>query len=258
MTVKNTSNSFRRINQHFIKFGGLYCIVSLIIAIGSLSFSIWLSHQRVEVKNIPQKELTCTLNYGQDLIVKRTNDSLLELVYDGKTVARPHLISISVTNTGEYPISNKDFVEAFSISLVGIEKLLNCNINQYTNNAIFQELSQNTKLENNKVIIDEFLLNPGETFSLSIITDGKPINVLYNYRLEGISELTLRNTPKEKAEKNESIRNQFTIFGIIMMILLIVSLSIFFVYMKRFEKKQKIKLEQYFKKIEKSETDSRA
>ena len=78
-------------------------IVSSLVAWG---FSWFLNSPSVKVSNLPQKELTCTLNYLQKLITKNTNDDSFKIMYDDKEVTDPYIFSITISNTGDYAIEN--------------------------------------------------------------------------------------------------------------------------------------------------------
>ena len=100
-------------------------IVSSLVAWG---FSWFLNSPSVKVSNLPQKELTCTLNYLQKLITKNTNDDSFKIMYDDKEVTDPYIFSITISNTGDYAIENEDFKKAFSIDFTGSSKIIKASI----------------------------------------------------------------------------------------------------------------------------------
>ena len=69
------------IKKHQIVSGFLWAIIG-----GLVSWVLaWiLISPPVEVSNLPQKELTCTLNYSQKLITKNTNDDSFKIMYNDK------------------------------------------------------------------------------------------------------------------------------------------------------------------------------
>ena len=159
-----------------------------------------LPSKAVEADNLPHKELTCTLNYFYQMITKRVNDNGLQVFYNGAEVESPFLYSITIENTGEYPISNEDFKEIFSIAFSGSKQIVQARVLKSSTQSIMDEISENTSIEKSIVSIDDFYLNTGESFTIHIIVDGKPERISFNARISGISNLTIRNTPKENRD----------------------------------------------------------
>src|SRR5699024_10682526 len=75
-----------------------------------------------------------------------------------------------------------------------------------------------------KLTITGFYLNIGESFTIYVITDGKPDTIHYSSRISGISELVYRNTQKEKHD------NSLYLTMSIMCITILVSI-VFLVYL---------------------------
>ena len=98
------------LKNHFI----ISCIVSGFIgAIIAWGLNWILISPPVKVGNLPQKELTCTLNYSQKLITKNTKDDGFKIMYHDKEVMDPYIFSITISNTGDYAIENEDFKKEF-------------------------------------------------------------------------------------------------------------------------------------------------
>lgn len=152
----------------------------------------------VSVRDLPQKELTCTLNYSTHLIKKQTTDSKLQILYDGQAVTDPYMVDITITNTGNYAISNEDFKDDFVVEFQGCDKILSVQVSNPSNHYILDDVLSSATTEESRLVFADFLLNPNETFSINAITDKAPDAVIYHSRISGVSELTIRNTPKEK------------------------------------------------------------
>lgn len=178
------------IDLHIKRFSWLYTLLGLAIGAGALLYAIWVANHPVK---LPQKELTCTLEYAQSMLIKTAEDRGIQVLYNGVEVQNPFISSIIISNTGEYTISNDDFKTPFIISLTDSEQVLNYNINRTTNAFIMKEITNNLKILENMLIIENFMLNPGESFAITIVTDKSPGSVNYGYRLEGISTLNLVN-----------------------------------------------------------------
>lgn len=156
-----------------------------------------LPSQDVTVSNIPQKELTCTLDYFYPMVAKKSADANLQLLYDERPVNTPYAYGITITNTGAYAVTNEDFKDAFSIDFSGSSQLVYAQVVKSSNGTIKEEVSSSAKIEGTILSITDFYLNTNESFGIYLIADSKPDTISYHSRISDISRLTLRNTPKE-------------------------------------------------------------
>lgn len=182
----------KKITDFYNKYSVAFNIISFLVAIGSICLTIWISKQPV---TLPQKELSCITTNSKSLVLMLGNDSNLKLLYGEHEVSKPCITSIVVQNTGAYPITNTDFLRPFSIVLGETDKILSVNIGDCSNRYIKEEVVENSDFSNQQLTIDNFLLNPGEMFTVDIISDGGIPLINFDYRLEGISELNLINNP---------------------------------------------------------------
>ena len=167
----------------------------------------------VEVSNLPQKELTCTLNYSQKLITKNTKDDSFKIMYNDKEVTDPYIFSITISNTGDYAIKNEDFKKEFSIDFTGSDGIIKASIIEADNKDVWDEILGNSIINGSELVFSDFFLNPGESFTMSIITNQNPSGIKYNSRIEGLPNLTLVNT---RADRIEELKNNRTIFITVM------------------------------------------
>ena len=174
----------KKITDFYNKYSVAFNIISFLVAIGSICLTIWISKQPV---TLPQKELSCITTNSKSLVLMLGNDSNLKLLYGEREVSKPCITSIVIQNTGAYPITNSDFFEILSV-----------NIGDCSNQYIREEVVENSSFSNQKLTIDNFLLNPGEMFTVDIISDGGIPLINFDYRLEGISKLNLINNPSNQ------------------------------------------------------------
>ncbi|OUQ56126.1 hypothetical protein B5E58_11350, partial [Tyzzerella sp. An114] len=151
---------------------------------GLISWTIvWFFPSKpVEINNVPQKELTCILNYSQSLVSKYTNDDRFQITYDGEIIEEPYIYSITIKNTGSYEISNEDFKNNFIIDFEGCNKIINAKVVNSTKKEVTDEILSNSKFEGTNFIFNDFFLNPNEGFTINIITNGKATKIYYDYR----------------------------------------------------------------------------
>lgn len=218
------------------KHSDAFNIVSLFIAIGSLCFAIWVSKQPV---TLPSKELSCMTTNSKSLVLMLNNDKNLKLLYGEREVTKPCITSIIVQNTGAYPITNTDFLQPFSIVFGETDKVLSINIGECSNQYIREEIVKNSDFSNQRLTISSFLLNPGEMFTVDIISDGSIPLIRFDQRLEGISKLNLVDNSSKQillVRKTESAN----VFPLIIMFGLIVLIIIFaFIIIKKINKQEK-------------------
>lgn len=176
-------------------------ISGLIGAILSWIVGWILPTRSVYASNIPQKELTCTIDFSYRMITRRVADSKLQVFYDGQEVKSPYIYSITIKNTGDYSISNEDFKESFSVFFSGCDHIVQARVSKCSNESIIEEITAKSSINENKLIINDFYLNTGEYFTVYIISEGVADTIIYNSRISDLSSLTLRNTPKETRDK---------------------------------------------------------
>lgn len=222
------------LKNHFI----ISCIVSGFIgAIIAWGLNWILISPPVKVDNLPQKELTCTLNYSQKLITKNTKDDSFKMMYNDKEVMDPYIFSITISNSGDYAIENEDFKKEFSINFAGSEGIVKASIIEARNKEVWDEILENSSINGSEIVFSNFFLNPGESFTLSIITNKNPSGIKYNSRIEGVPNLTLVNT---RADRMQELRNNRTFFITVMISvvsIVIVGLVIFsIIETKRYKK----------------------
>lgn len=218
-------------NRHSVAFN----IVSLLIAIGSLCFAVWVSKQPV---TLPSKELSCITTSSKSLVLMLNNDKNLKLLYGEREVTKPCITSIIVQNTGAYPITNTDFLQPFSIVFGETDEILSINIGECSNQYIREEIVKNSDFSNQRLNISSFLLNPGEMFTVDIISDGSIPLIRFDQRLEGISKLNLVDNSSKQillVRKTESAN----ILSIIIMFGLIALIIILAIVIKKSDKQEK-------------------
>ena len=193
--IKAIENFYDKHSTGFGIVGLLIGVVSLFLGVGSLFLAIWISKQPV---TLPIKELSCITTNSRSLVLMLNSDSNLKLMYGDNEVSNPCITSIVIQNTGSYPIDNSDFMQPFSVIFGDTDKILSINIEDCSNEYIRDEIVQNSTFSSQKLTIDSFMLNPGEMFTIDIISDGGIPNIKFDQRLEGISQLNLVNESSKR------------------------------------------------------------
>ena len=218
-------------------------VAALFGALASWGIQWVLPSKEVNVRGLPHKELTCTLDFSYQMITRRVLDGSLQVFYDGKEVESPYIYSITLENTGDYSISNEDFKEEFSILFSGSKQIVQARVLKSSSQSISDDVLAGANVSGNKLTIDDFYLNTGESFTIHIVSDGKPDDIIYHARISDISTLTLRNTPKEKRDARLRVMAYFVISFVCVISVVIVTLIIL-------ERRTIRKMEEYQNKLE--------
>ena len=186
------------------KYFGLSMILSAIIG-AVLSWIIgWIfPSKKVEVSNLPQKELTCTMDYSYPIIVRKNGDDRFKIMFDGLEITNPYFFSITVLNSGNNSVLNEDFKKSFSVDFSGCKGIVNAQVARSTNSMISDEVLSNSEFNGTVLTITDFFLNPSESFTIYVITDGKPDAIYYGSRIADVGELIIRNKPKETIDQRK-------------------------------------------------------
>lgn len=240
--------------EEFHKKHPIFSSVFMLFAGALIGWAVtWILPSRdVTVSNIPQKELTCTLDYFYPMVDRKSSDANLQLLYGGKPVNAPYAYGITVTNTGAYAVTNEDFKDTFSIDFSGSSQLIYAQVVKSSNGTIKEEVLSNSKIEGTILNITDFYLNTDESFGVYLIVDGKPDTISYHSRISGISRLTLRNTPKEKQDSFRKIG----VWGICAVVVFLLAFTFWMIIMTmKWKKQQKEFAEKFMHKFMESESN---
>lgn len=226
--------------HHFLY--GLLKNVCLIILGWAVCY--YLPSRPIESSNAPQKELSCILNYSRSMVSTSISDSKLQILYDGQAVDDPYIYDFTIRNSGNTVITNEDFKENFVIELRGCGKILSAQIRDASNKSVIDEVLSKASVEGEKSIMTDFFLNPQESFSVTIITDHRADGITYHSRIAGISDLTLKNTPKENHDRIIKGMGLFVAISIVAVVALIATA---YIDDKRIKKKIQEEIKRYQK-----------
>lgn len=211
---------------------------------------VWiLPSKKVEVSNFPQKELTCTMDYSYPMIVRKSSDDRFKIMFDGLEITNPYFLSITVLNSGNNSISNEDFKKSFSVDFSGCKGIVNVQVARSTNTMISDEVLANSEFNGTVLTITDFFLNPSESFTMYVITDGKPSTIHYGSRIADVGELIIRNTPKEKLDQTKRVFQVSSILVIGFVLCMLVFLMIL-------QRRSNKRIQEFYQKYLDSETSS--
>jgi hypothetical protein len=145
----------------------------------------------------PNKKLTITLESGTPLVdVNPEAASNIEIRYNNQVVKNASIMRVRINNSGNQPISEKDYYRAISFSFGGSEVVDYSIINSIPAN-IGAELK---KVDTSKVEMSPVLLNQGDTIIVRFIIVSQANtsiadDFLVEGRIEGIREIERIITP---------------------------------------------------------------
>lgn len=85
---------------------------------------------------------------------------------------------------------------------------------------VWEEVLSKAEFDGNILTISDFFLNPNESFTMYIVTDGQPDIIRYGSRIADVDGLIIRNTRQEKIDQWR--QKGFWISGTIMVIVICV------------------------------------
>ena len=213
-------------------------LMSMIVSAVVGAFITWplswiLPSPRVEVSNLPQKALTCTLNYGKPLFVQTSIDDDFKILFKDEEIKKPFLYSITIENTGDEPILNEDFKEPLTIDFEKSRGIVKVGIITSSNQALWNEFLKETNIQQTTLSINSLLLNQSDSITFHIITDGKADVIRYNHRTVGLPHLIVRNTLVEKKNHLDTMM----VIMLITCVIVVVSVVLFAIIERRNYKK---------------------
>ena len=247
-------NKSHRIADWIKKNWLMSMIISAVVgALVTCPLSWILPSPKVEVSNLPQKELTCTINYGQPLFIQTKNDDDFKILFKEKKVENPFLYSITVENTGDEPIDNDDFKKPLSINFEGAEQIVKASIITASNQDLWDEFLDKADIKESVLSIPNLFLNQGDTFTLNIITEGSARTIHYGHKISGLPKLTIRNIPKEEIHHLQIVKCILTGISIVTC-LFCVGMMIYITMLRRKSHKEyllfKNNYSEYIKRLE--------
>ncbi len=206
-----------------------FTFTSWLITLLSAAFSLYNLNQPV---TLPSKELTAILVDSQKLLFTPIKNHELKFLYDNQEVQNPYITKVQIQNTGRVTVRNSDFQIPMSLAFKGVnlKQILSIDITTTNSKHLKNEVVNHSKFKDNQLTILSFMLNPGESFDITIISDGEIAKISYDYRLEGISELKfVENEIQPYRLTNNKSFSPFIVFFIIsfMFILLVIVVYVF-------------------------------
>lgn len=174
-------------NEHLLDYlkkpAGYMTIIILIVTIIA---TFWVSSHFQDKKELTIQESQYNFLTRNEIDGSDVNQHI-QVYYDGKEIYDPYVIKVTIKNTGNQEITEEDFrSNNFDICFNPNVILYDASIVNAVPSNIREEIILNLETQNNRLHINPFLLNAGESFTLSLITN-QETDIFYNFRIAGIS-----------------------------------------------------------------------
>lgn len=112
----------------------------------------------------------------------------LNVVYKGKELKELYILKFIIKNSGNRPILKKDVVSPLSIKFQDSDKIVDVQPSSSKPDGIERHISYDSKL--GLVLTDFDLLNPGDYFSIKVLTTSSNNNFDVKGRISGVKEIS--------------------------------------------------------------------
>lgn len=165
-------------------------MIPISIAVISVGIPILYSVMTKEVKRL-EYQVTSVSPLIETETAENAHGGITILLNEEK-VLDPHLVVVKLVQAGTLPIKREDFDGNLQIQISGVARVIQANIADSLPVAIPAEVA----IEETSAILLPLLLNPADTLTISMITEGRPNSIDVAGRIVGVKSI-------EKVENND-------------------------------------------------------
>lgn len=195
----------------------IWQFVGVLIAVGGIFFS-WYTTFR------PRKRMAYQVLAQTPLVsVEPDVKDKFQFIYDGQPVIEPYLLLVKITNNGNVPITNSDFVNPISIVFDGQTKIIKAEIIESAPQNLHPTLLIPPAISDKKtrVVLEPTLWNHDDYIVVKLILSGfynREIKV--DTRIIGVQEIRKSDAIPSKGLSHPGVR--FGIFWVVTYIIFMV------------------------------------
>lgn len=135
---------------------------------------------------ITSKELSFGLVTRSSLVdISQPSLSGFVLAFQGEPLDRADSLTVRFANSGDTPIEPGDFEDRMTIDLTPSSRVLSATLEQSNPDGVKPTLS----VDGHQLFIEPLLLNPGDTFSVTLVVAGDSGDPTLNARISGVSRV---------------------------------------------------------------------
>lgn len=159
--------------------GAILGIISILAAI--IIFLLQRNKKQLVYEIIAKTPL---LNVSQEI------ENKVQILYEGKTVTKVHLIVIEFTNNGNIPITTSDYHAKVSITFTNTSKILSSSIDKTEPDSINPTINT----QDSSIILEPTLLNSGDAIRIKALVSDFDEKTEIRGRLVGVKGISKRIT----------------------------------------------------------------
>ncbi len=176
-------------NEHLLDYikkpAGYMTIILLAITVIS---TFWITSYFQDKKELTIQEAQYNFLTRNEIDQSDVNQHI-KVYYDGKEIYDPHVIKVTIKNTGNQEILENDFInDNFELFFDESAILYDASVSSASSQDVAKEITSKIEIQDNHLLINSFLLNKNEHFTISIITN-QETDIFYNFRIVGISNI---------------------------------------------------------------------
>lgn len=158
-------------------------LFALLVGVIGVSLTIWYANKPPSTKS-----LSLRLD-SKNLINAAGNQDIsgLKIFIDKKEIENPSLTILTIRNNGSIPIRSSDFESDIAILLEEDTQLIRATVIK----THPEDLKVSVKVEKSNAYISPLLLNPEESLTLSLVSEGLPGSISTKSRIAGISNIEI-------------------------------------------------------------------
>lgn len=127
-------------------------------------------------------------------ILEKESIPEMEVIFNGERISKPYLSELRISNDSRKPIPASDFESPIEIRTASSTKIHSARLKSSESN----EIDAKVVFDSSSVRVNPILLNPGEGFSISIVTSGGMPEFSTRARIAGVSVPPLQQAASTK------------------------------------------------------------
>jgi len=177
-----------------MKFDYKY-IIALFLSFIGIALTIWYANVPTDSKSLSMN----VLSKGLLNVVGESKINGLKVFIDDYEINKPALTVLTLKNTGTVPIRSTDFESDIVIIIDETVKLIRASVIK----SEPEWLNATISVKESKAYFSPVLLNPNESVTINIFSEGLPKSVSTRSRIAGIKEIITDES--EKVKKNQTL-----------------------------------------------------
>ncbi len=161
--------------------GAVLAVLAIIISI-----ALFLFQRRTKTLAYEVISRTAVLSASEEIAGK------LQILFQGETVRKVHLLVLRLVNNGNVPITSADYEREVSFVFSDCEKILSAEISETTPSKLLAEIV----IKEKSISIKPLLLNPGDSIAVKTLISGFEGSIDVDGRVIGVNTIGKKTETK--------------------------------------------------------------